>query len=145
MKSIMYLDQTGKFPHVSIRGGKYQMVLHNIEINSTWVEALKNRTEGDMILGQTRDLAHMKLFGITPTHQVLDNKSSSAYREAIRKSWMTYQLIPTDKHRQNISKQFNTNMERPFHRSYMWYRSIITHALVVPTYPPSIKTTIISA
>ena len=35
IKSIIYSDQTGKFPHVSSRGKKYQMILHNIYSNST--------------------------------------------------------------------------------------------------------------
>ena len=39
IKSIMYPDQMGKFPHLSIRGGKYQIILHDIDSNSTWVES----------------------------------------------------------------------------------------------------------
>ena len=62
-------------------------------------------TEGDIILGQTCSLDRMKLCGITPTHQVLDNEASSAYKEAIRQSGMTYQLVPPDKHRRNIAEK----------------------------------------
>ena len=46
----MYTDQTGKFPTVSSRGNKYQMVLTHINLGSIWVEATKNKTEGEMIL-----------------------------------------------------------------------------------------------
>ena len=42
----MYTDQTGKFPHSSIRGSNYQMIMHEIDGDSAWVEVLKNRTEG---------------------------------------------------------------------------------------------------
>ena len=69
----------GKFPHVLSQGGKYQIIPHNIDSNSIWVEEMENRTEGEMILGQTFDLARMKLCGITSTHQVLDNEAASAY------------------------------------------------------------------
>ena len=101
----MYSDQTGKFPHVSIRGNKYQIVLHDIYRNSTWVEAMKNKTKSEIILGQTCSLACMNLCGIKPKHQVLDNEAHIAYKEAIRKSWITYQLVPPDEHRRNISEK----------------------------------------
>ena len=79
------------------------MVLQNIDINSTLVEELKKSTEGEMILGRTCDLACMKLCSITPTHQVLENGSSSVYKEEIQKLGMTYQLIQPDKHRRNLA------------------------------------------
>ena len=62
---------------------------------------MKNRTEGEIIIGRTCDLARMKLCGILFTHQVLDNEASSAYKELIRQSGMTYQLVPPDEHRRN--------------------------------------------
>ena len=39
-KASIYTDQTGQFPQRSIRGNKYQMFLHNIDRNSTWVEPI---------------------------------------------------------------------------------------------------------
>ena len=41
----IYTDQTGKFPHTSGRGNKYQMTIHNIYRNSTWVKPMKNKTK----------------------------------------------------------------------------------------------------
>jgi len=52
----MFTDQTGKFPHSSSRGNNYQMIVHEIDGNSTWVEPMKNRTEGEMILARRRAL-----------------------------------------------------------------------------------------
>ena len=54
MRETMYTDQTGKFPYISSRGNKYQMVLHELDSNSSWVEPMKNRTEGEMILARGR-------------------------------------------------------------------------------------------
>ena len=34
-KETIYTDQTGKFPHRSIWGNKYQMILYEIDGNST--------------------------------------------------------------------------------------------------------------
>ena len=42
----MFTDQTGKFPHLSSRGNRYQMILYHVDSNSIWVECTKNKTEG---------------------------------------------------------------------------------------------------
>ena len=39
-KSTIYTDQTGQFPQRSSRGNKYQMLLHNIDSNSTCVDPI---------------------------------------------------------------------------------------------------------
>ena len=44
----------------------------------------------------------MKLYGIVPKHQVLNNEASAAYKEVIRQLGITYQLVPSDNHRRNI-------------------------------------------
>eukprot|EP00804_Cyclotella_cryptica_P028359 CCRYP_016427-RA/>CCRYP_016427-RA protein AED:0.05 eAED:0.03 QI:0/0/0/1/1/1/2/0/1237 len=103
--NTLYTDQTGKFPHVSSRGNRYQMILYHVASNSIWVEPTKNRTEGELILARSRALLRMKACNITPQHQVLDNEISAAYREAITTSAMTYQLVPPDDHRRNIAEK----------------------------------------
>ena len=45
----IYTDQTGKFPHASSYGYNYQMIVHEINGNSTWVELMKNKSQGEMI------------------------------------------------------------------------------------------------
>jgi hypothetical protein len=45
----MYTDQTGLFPQTLSLGNRYVMILHNVNINSSWVEALKNNT-GDKLV-----------------------------------------------------------------------------------------------
>ncbi len=62
------------------------MILHDIDSNSTWVEAMKNRTEGEMILARWWALACMKVQGIMSVHQVLDNEVSMAYKAEIRET-----------------------------------------------------------
>ena len=101
----MYKDQTGKFPHSSSRGNNYQMIIHEIDGASTWVEVMKNRTEGEMIEARRRGLKIMIQQGITPAHQVLDNEISQTYKEDIRELGMSYQLVPPDDHRRNIAER----------------------------------------
>ena len=44
-RDTMCTDQTGKFPHTSSRGYGYQMILHEIDGNSTWVKSMKDKTQ----------------------------------------------------------------------------------------------------
>jgi hypothetical protein len=50
LRNMMYTDQTGKFPHISSLGNQYIMILHDVDSNSLWAEAIKNNTEGKLIL-----------------------------------------------------------------------------------------------
>eukprot|EP00804_Cyclotella_cryptica_P030011 CCRYP_013454-RA/>CCRYP_013454-RA protein AED:0.36 eAED:0.39 QI:0/0/0/1/0/0/4/0/743 len=103
--SKLYSDQTGKFPHASSRGNRYQMILYHTDSNSIWVEPTKNRTEGELILARTRALSRMQACRLTPQHQVLDNEASAAYKQAILDSGLTYQLVPPDDHRCNVAEK----------------------------------------
>eukprot|EP00804_Cyclotella_cryptica_P029413 CCRYP_013352-RA/>CCRYP_013352-RA protein AED:0.16 eAED:0.24 QI:0/0/0/1/0.2/0.16/6/0/1158 len=101
----LYTDQTGKFPHLSSQGNRYQMILYHVDSNSIWAEPTKNKTEGELILARNRALQRMKACGIQPTRQVLDNEISAAYKLAITASGMTYQLVPPGDHRRNIAEK----------------------------------------
>ena len=58
-----------------------------------------------MMLERTCSLKKMELHGINSKHQVLDNEASKSYKDAIQESVMTYQLVPPDDHRHNISEK----------------------------------------
>jgi hypothetical protein len=105
LRNTMYTDQTGKFPHTSSLGNQYIVILHDVDSNLLWVEAIKNNTKGELILARQRALARMKRCGIVPTHQILDNQASAAYKTAIETSKMMYQLVPPDNHQQNMAEK----------------------------------------
>jgi hypothetical protein len=77
LKETMYSNQMGLFPQVSHLGNKYIMVIHKIDSNYLWVEALKNITDSKLILGCALALEHMRKAGIFLKHQVLDNQVSA--------------------------------------------------------------------
>ena len=81
------------------------MVIHEIDANSTWIEPMKNKTQGGMIKARRNALKCMQLKGIVPLHQILDNKISVAYKEEILAANMSYQLVPPDNHHQHISER----------------------------------------
>ena len=101
----MFTDQTGKFPHASSRGNNYQIVVHDIDSNSTWVKPMKNRKEGEIILAQQRDLKRMQIQGIMTKHQGLENEISAAYKDKILFTDTTYQLVPPDDHHRKTTKK----------------------------------------
>ena len=111
-KGAIHTEQTGKFPHRSIRGKRYQMILHEIDGNSNRIEPMKNKTEGEMILARSCTLERMKAQGILLTHHVLDNEISTMYRLEIKKTCITYQLVPPDDpHHKLAEKLIQTRKE----------------------------------
>ena len=58
-----------------------------------------------MIKAQCRGVIRMKLQGITTAHQVLNSKISQTYKDEIRESGMSYQLVPPDNQRRNIAER----------------------------------------
>ena len=102
-KGAMYTDQTGNLPHRFSQGNRYQIILHEIDGKSTWIEPMKNKTEGGIILAWRRTLQRMKSQGIVTTHQVLDNEISTAYRLETKQTITTYQLVPPDDHWRNLA------------------------------------------
>ena len=104
-KDFVYSDQTGKQFTMSSQGNQYQMVMYHVDSNSIFVGTMRNKTEGEMIRARTQLLHRMKLAGIHPKTQVLDNEASKAYKEAIVTSGMDYQLVLPDDHRRNVAEK----------------------------------------
>ena len=86
-------------------GNRYVMILHGVDSNLSWVEALKNNTGGKLILAQAQALERMHKAGIVPKHEILDNQKLVAYEEAICTSGMTFELVPPDDHRHNMAEK----------------------------------------
>ena len=94
----MYADQIGLFPAVLSLGNKYVMILHHVDSNSSWSEAIQNQSGGKLILARARALARMQRRGLIPKHQILNNQASAEYKAAIETSGMTYELVPPEEH-----------------------------------------------
>jgi hypothetical protein len=80
-KRLMYTDQTGRFPQKSSRGNQYIMVLIEIDSNAILVEAMKNRTTGEMIRAYQVLVNHLCSAGVTPKMHILDNECSAEFKE----------------------------------------------------------------
>jgi len=113
LSNTMFSDQTGEFPFISSRGNNFIMLVHHVDSNSTWVEPLKKQLEGTLIVARTKILEQMRLQGIVPKHQILDNQCSARMKLAMDTtvlldgsiSKMTYELVPPDEHQRNIAEK----------------------------------------
>ena len=114
VKQTLYTDQTGQFPETSSRGNKYQICLHKIDSNTTWVDPLSRKTENSMIAARMNAISRMRAAGLNPKHQILDNEASAKYKVAIIASGMTYQLVPPQQPLPQHCQKVHPIMEGPF-------------------------------
>ncbi len=112
VKSLMYADQTGLFPAVSSLRNKYVMILHHVDSNSSWVEAIRNQSGGKLILARACALARMRRRGLIPKHQILDNQASAEYKAAPRNTDTTWQKKPYKPSR-TISSESSADAPHP--------------------------------
>ena len=102
---LVYTNQMGRFPKKSSRGNQYIMVLIEIDSNAILVEAMKNRTAGEMIRAYQVLVNQLKSAGVMPKMHILDNECSAKFKERIKLNNMIYQLVPPHDHRRNITKK----------------------------------------
>ena len=84
---------------------QYIMVLIEMDSNAILVEAMQNRTSGEMVQAYQKLVDRLKLHGFSPNMHILDNKCSAEFRETIIKNGMKYQLVPPHDHRRNIAEK----------------------------------------
>jgi hypothetical protein len=94
----MYTDQTKKFPKKSSKGNHYIMVIIEIDSNAILVEAMKNRSAGEMIRAYLILVNCLYNAGVTPKMHILDNECSKEFKAQICKNNMTFQLVPSHDH-----------------------------------------------
>ena len=70
---LMYTDQTGKFPKKSSKGNHYIMVLIEINSNAILVEAMKNRSAGEMIRAYLILISCLCNARVSPKMHIVDN------------------------------------------------------------------------
>jgi hypothetical protein len=102
---LMYTNQTGKFPKKSSKGNHYIMVLIKIDSNAILVEAMRNRSAGEMIRAYQILVNHLCNAGVTPKMHSLDIECSKEFKAQICKNNMNFQLVPPHDHQRNIAEK----------------------------------------
>jgi hypothetical protein len=81
------------------------MILHHVDSNSSWLEAMQTQLGGKLIPACAQALAWMRHCGLIPKHQILDNQASAEYKAAVEASGMTYELVPPKEHQCNMAEK----------------------------------------
>jgi hypothetical protein len=102
---LIYTDGTGQFPKQSRTGMNYIMVLAENDSDAILVEAVRNRSAGEMVRAYSVLIERLHACGIFPTKQVLDNEISQAYKDAIASFNIAYELVPPHNHERNKAER----------------------------------------
>ena len=129
---LMFSDQTGRFPVTSFKGNQYVMVLFETIGNNILVEAMRNRTSGEMIRAYQVLVDGMKEKRIHPTMHILNNECSAEFKDTIKENKMKYQLVLPNDHRRNMAEKNNPNLQETLRDSALRNRRQFSTAAVVP-------------
>ncbi len=104
-KRLMYTDQTGRFLQKLSQGHQYIMVRIEMDSNTILVEAMKNRSTGEMMRAYQVLVNCLRSTGVTPKMHILEDECSAKFKERIKSNNMQYQLVPPHDHRRNIAEK----------------------------------------
>lgn len=101
----IYTDLTGRFPVQSSKGNKYVFVLYDYDSNAILSEALKNRTDTEILRAYTKLHSDLVARGLRPQLQKLDNEASKILKNFMAKEDIDFQLVPPHVHRRNAAER----------------------------------------
>jgi hypothetical protein len=104
--SKLLTNDTGCFPLRAHSGNQYVMIVFHTNSNLILQQAFKIKSDHHRIAAYNAIMTCLAARGLSIDLQILDNKASSAYKEAITfKSNATFQLVPLDMHRCNWAER----------------------------------------
>jgi hypothetical protein len=101
----IYTDQTGRFPVVSSKVKKYIMVLYEYDGNAIMVEPIKNITAMELLRAFQFMKQNIIARGLKPRLVRLDNEASQLLNIYLYEQDISFQLIPSYIHRQNLAER----------------------------------------
>ena len=81
------------------------MVAHNIYANYIFMDAMKNRSESQIMACYQLIVSRMKKAELTIKKHILDNEASAAYTALIEENGMVWEFFPLGKHRRNVAER----------------------------------------
>jgi hypothetical protein len=104
--SKLFTDDTGRFPVRDCSGNQYVMIAFHADGNLILQQAFKNKSNRHRIAAYNAIMTRLAARGLSVDLQILDNKASTAYKEAIIfKRKATFQLVPPDMHHRNRAER----------------------------------------
>ncbi len=100
--SKLFTNDMGCFPVRACFGNQYFMIAFHANSNLILQQAFKSKSNHHRIAVYNTIMTHLAARRLSVDLQILDNKASAAYKEAITFKWnATFQLVPPDIHRCN--------------------------------------------
>ncbi len=100
--SRLYMDDTGRFPIRACSGNQYIMIALHAIGNLIFQQAFKSKSDCHRIAAYNAIMTCLAARFFLVDLQILNNKASAAYKEAITFNWNAkFQLVPLDIHHQN--------------------------------------------
>jgi hypothetical protein len=97
--SKLFTDNTGIFPIQACSSNQYVMIAFHAKGNLILQQAFKSKSGHHCIAAYNTIMMRLAAQGLSVDLQILDNKASAAYKEAITFKWnATFQLVPPDMH-----------------------------------------------
>jgi hypothetical protein len=104
--SKLYMDDTGPFPVRAQSGNQYVMIAFYADGNIILQQAFKSKSNRHHIAAYNAIMLHLVARGLSVDLQILDNETSTAYKEVIAFKWKAnFQLVPPDMHCCNWAEQ----------------------------------------
>jgi hypothetical protein len=100
--SKLYTNNTGRFPVRACSGNQYVMITFHTNGNLILQQAFKTKSDRQRIAAYNAIMTCLAAWDLSIDLQILDNKASFAYKEAISFKWKAiFQLVPPDMHCRN--------------------------------------------
>jgi hypothetical protein len=104
--SRLYTDDTGRFLVRACSGNQYVMITFHADGNLILQQAFKSKSDRHRIAAYNAIMIRLSARGLSVDLQILNNKASVAYKEAITFKWNEeFQLVPPDMHCQNRAER----------------------------------------
>jgi hypothetical protein len=95
--SKLFTNNTGRFPIRACSGNQYIMIAFHANGNLILQQVFKSKSDCHHIAAYNTIMIHLAARGLSVDLQILDNKASSTYKEAITFKWSaTFQLVSPD-------------------------------------------------
>jgi hypothetical protein len=100
--SRLYTDNTGRFPVRACSGNQYVMIAYHANGNLILQQAFPTKSDCHRLASYNSIMTRLVAQGLLVDLQILNNKVSAAYKQAITFTWKAeFQLVPPDMHQQN--------------------------------------------
>jgi hypothetical protein len=133
--SKLFTNDTGRFPVRAHSVNQYVMIAFHTDGNLILQQAFKSKSNRHRIAAYNTIMTRLAARGLSADLQIMDNRTNSAYIEAITFKWnTTFQLVLSDMHCHNQAERAICMFKDPFLTNPGWCQFSLS---TLPLGPPS--------